>query len=134
MNSWQTQFGKTVRLVVVTLWLGLLISCQGQNRSTVTPYWGREAVVPEDIAGECASKTARRIASFRRIEAGMSFVEICQIVGLPDWDIGSGIHILVYDLDDGSRVAMGFFSLSSQVLYASHEYPDGAREALIPQE
>ena len=37
--------------------------------------------------------------------------------GEPDADIGSGIHIYVYNLDDGTQVTIGF---TDKILYARH--------------
>jgi hypothetical protein len=74
--------------------------------------------LPVDRNLQCARQTQRTIEPFRRIQPGMSFPDICQIVGEPDRDVGSGIHIFEYALDDGSRVLIGFI-VWSEVEYVA---------------
>ncbi len=87
-------------------------------------------MLPEAVRNVCAAETSRDIVAFRQIEADMSFAEICALVGVPDRDIGSGLYVFVYDLDDGSVVVMGFASLS-RVMYVNHVY-EGGSESLLP--
>jgi hypothetical protein len=57
-------------------------------------------------AGKSFSKP-RTIKMFRRIKRQMSMKQIIRLCGEPDKDIGSGIHIYVYKLADGSVVQVG---------------------------
>jgi hypothetical protein len=38
----------------------------------------------------------------------MNYKDLKLIFGLPDEDIGSGIHIYVYHLDDGTKIVIGY--------------------------
>ena len=46
-------------------------------------------------------------ADIKKIEKGMSTEEVFALLGPPEKDIGSGIHIFVYTLADGSSVNIG---------------------------
>jgi len=59
----------------------------------------------------------------------MFFQDICSFVGMPEKDAGSGIHIFLYTLDDGSTVRIGFASLS-KVAYVLLSKTDGTEEWL----
>ena len=47
----------------------------------------------------------------------MSHSELMFVFGKPDKDIGSGIHIYVYILDDSTEVRVG---ITNKILYANH--------------
>jgi hypothetical protein len=47
----------------------------------------------------------------------MKYSDLSLIFGKPDSDIGSGIHIYVYKLSDGTRVVIGY---TDQIIYARH--------------
>ena len=51
-------------------------------------------------------KTARDIAPFRSLSKMMTMVDVVRKCGLPDEDQGSGIHIFIYHLRDGSAVSV----------------------------
>ena len=51
--------------------------------------------------------TAHTIAPFNRVKPGVSMKQLVAACDLPDADIGSGIHIYVYELSDGSSVRIG---------------------------
>jgi len=63
----------------------------------------------------------------------MSFPEICRLVGLPTNEIGSGLYVFLYLLEDGSTVTMGFSSLEedSQAMYVRLTRPDGTQQSLL---
>jgi hypothetical protein len=71
----------------------------------------------------------RRLESFRQLRKGMSYPLITTWVGDADKDIGSGIHVMVYALDDGSRVLVGFADFN-RLLYVKHVAKDGKAEEL----
>ena len=71
----------------------------------------------------------RRLESFRELRKGMSYALIRTWVGDADKDIGSGIHVMVYALDDGSRVLVGFPDFN-RLLYVRHVGKDGKVEEL----
>jgi hypothetical protein len=66
----------------------------------------------------------RRIEAFRFLKKGMSYKEVISWVGEADRDVGSGIHIMVYDLDDGTFVGLGFPDFQ-RLVYAKHQPKDG---------
>ena len=47
----------------------------------------------------------------------MDYNAIVEEFGQPDKDIGSGIHIYVYELDDSTEIWIGY---TDQILYARH--------------
>lgn len=47
----------------------------------------------------------------------MDYVAIVKKFGLPNKDIGSGIHIYVYELSDSTEVWIGY---TDKILYARH--------------
>lgn len=49
--------------------------------------------------------------------AGMNYSDIVNAFGEPDEDIGSGIHIYVYKLKDGTAIWIGY---TDRILYARH--------------
>lgn len=60
------------------------------------------------------------IADFDFLELGMSYDEVVGKVGEADSDIGSGIHLKVYQLEDGTELILSFPSLDN--LTAVHLY------------
>jgi hypothetical protein len=50
-----------------------------------------------------------------RIHADMNFETLEKNFGQPDGDIGSGVHIYVYNLDDGTKIQIGFVD---KIIYA----------------
>jgi hypothetical protein len=62
---------------------------------------------------------ARKVELFRDLKMGMSLQEVAERVGDADKDIGRGIHILEYRLDDGSRVLIGFPDFK-KLIYVKH--------------
>ena len=51
------------------------------------------------------------------LNAGMSYDAIVNKFGEPDSDEGSGIHIYVYRLKDGTKIWIGY---TDKILYARH--------------
>jgi hypothetical protein len=61
----------------------------------------------------------RKLDTFRGLKLGMSYDAVREWVGDADRDIGSGIHIMVYDLDDGTSVRIGFPGFA-KLIYVKH--------------
>ena len=78
---------------------------------------------------ENGGKMSRSDFDFLRL--GMSYQEVVDRVGEADRDVGSGIHILVYDLSDSTQFMLSFASLDH--LMAVHLYnPDrDTREQIL---
>ena len=51
------------------------------------------------------------------LKPDMDYKRLKSVFGEPDGDTGSGIHIYFYDLDDGTKVIIGF---TDKILYARH--------------
>lgn len=52
-----------------------------------------------------------------KLDPSMKYDDLAYVFGEPDNDIGSGIHIYVYDMDDGSKVLIGY---GDYIWYAKH--------------
>jgi hypothetical protein len=56
------------------------------------------------------------IEHFRQhLKADMNYNSLIRTFGKPDDDVGSGIHIYIYHLTDGTKVQIGF---TNKILYA----------------
>lgn len=62
----------------------------------------------------------RTVEMFRGLRKDMSLTQVREWVGESEKDIGSGIHILTYRLEDGSRVLIGFPDFN-RLIYVKHE-------------
>ncbi len=56
------------------------------------------------------------------LKENMSYGQIVMRFGEPAGDIGSGIHIYVYNLDDDTKMYIGY---TDHILYARHFSADG---------
>lgn len=56
------------------------------------------------------------------LKADLKYDDLVNLFGAPDGDIGSGIHIYVYDLKDGSKVYIGY---TDKIMYARHMSSSG---------
>ena len=65
------------------------------------------------------TESRRKVEAFRELKKGMSYGEIQEWIGKADKDIGSGIHVLEYKLDDDSRVLIGFPDFN-KLIYVKH--------------
>ena len=52
-----------------------------------------------------------------KLHPDMKYDDLVRTFGEPDNDIGSGMHIYVYDMDDGSKVLVGY---ADYIWYAKH--------------
>lgn len=59
-------------------------------------------------------------SDFEFLQQGMSYEEVVEQVGEADRDIGSGVHLMVYDLQDGTQMILSFPSL--ETLSAAYLY------------
>ena len=59
----------------------------------------------------CGESSQRSMDAFSFIEIGLSYEEIKGHVGEADRDIGSGVYLFQYDLDDGRVITLQFISL-----------------------
>ena len=99
--------GVSITCIGVSILLGAIVI--GPNVETFpTPPSDPSEILPRD----CASTTARHIEVFKQVHPGMSFKDICKIVGWPDGAVGSGMHIYEYRLDDDAIIYLGFAQLT----------------------
>jgi hypothetical protein len=65
----------------------------------------------------------------QHLKADMKYEDLKSTFGKPDNDIGSGIHIYQYNLQDGTKIHIGFVD---KILYARHvDVNDQLIEVLI---
>lgn len=85
-----------------------------------------------DYLKGCSPETARMLAAFEEALASgeRSFAGLCQKLGRPDWQTGSGLIIFVYELADGSEAWLGFGGLH-QLNYVLVVAPGGERTDLL---
>jgi hypothetical protein len=89
---------------------------------------------PTELLTGCATETARDLAAFETALADgpLSMQDLCALVGMPDWETGSGLWIPAYDLADGSRLYLGYTGpTAGDLLYANLLSPDGTVRDLL---
>ncbi len=72
----------------------------------------------------------RTLDAFKALRKGMPLADVRDWLGEADRDIGSGIHVLEYQLPDRSRVHIGFPSFD-RLIYVRHE-KDSQTVDLVP--
>lgn len=72
----------------------------------------------------------RTLDDFTFVTQDTSYADIEARLGKPDKDIGSGIHIFVYELNDGGEVWFGFADLN-QMIYAKYQTATGEEVDLL---
>jgi len=75
--------------------------------------------IPEQIRVPDAPQTARNAHCFRTFSGSSAMVDVARKCGIPDEYQGSGIYIFLYDMDDGSVVAVGTADLK-KLFYMNH--------------
>jgi hypothetical protein len=104
--------------------------------TTTTFDLGAMRPFPTDMLAGCAAETARDLASFQAALANgpLSLEALCAVTGMPDGEVGSGLFITVYALDDGSLVYLGYTApWGDGLLYANLVFPDGTVRRLLDQ-
>jgi isopenicillin-N N-acyltransferase like protein len=86
--------------------------------------------IPDILKLPDAPPTARRLDAFKRIKASMSMEDVVRLCGVPDQDVGSGIYVFIYKLDDGSTVRIGTADLK-KLLYVQVHLSDGQNADLL---
>lgn len=95
--------------------LMLLASCNG-NIATHTPT---------------TSDGSFPFLDFNFLTLGMSYDEIIAIVGEADRDIGSGVHLLIYNLNDGTEIMLSFVSLDDLLAVYRYDPKKAIREVIL---
>jgi hypothetical protein len=102
--------------------------------TTTTSGLGQVRPLPEGMLTGCAAETARDLASFQAALANgpLPLEALCALVGMPDGEVGSGLFIPVYALDDGSLLYLGYTApWGDGLLYANVVSPDGTVRHLL---
>ena len=98
------------------------------------PAWATCAPSPTRLLTGCAAETARDLAAFEAALANgpLSLEDLCALVGMPDYETGSGLFIPAYDLADGSRLFLGYTGPNAgDLIYANLVSPDGEMRDLL---
>jgi len=85
--------------------------------------------IPDELLLPDAPGTARSIEPFRSLTRKMTMADVVRRCGIPDEGQGSGVHIFIYHLDDGSIVAIGTGDLKA-LGYVTHVTRSGGTELL----
>lgn len=70
---------------------------------------------------------------FKNVNMSTTIEEIINSCGQPYRDAGSGIHILVYDLKDGTSIWIGSADYKS-IMYLDHVSAKGEHQRMLPEE
>ncbi|MFV1859603.1 MAG: hypothetical protein ACC647_09675 [Anaerolineales bacterium] len=77
-------------------------------------------------------RTSKRVLSdFEFLQLGMGYEEVVARVGESDRDAGSGVHLMVYELDDGTEIVLSFPSLTSLAAVHHYDPASGERELIL---
>jgi hypothetical protein len=85
--------------------------------------------IPTEIEIPDAPKTARYVKCFASFTPTTSMKDVVRKCGIPDEHQGSGIYIFLYDMNDGSVVAIGTANLN-ELMYVNHIAGSRARPLL----
>lgn len=55
--------------------------------------------------------------TFKSFKAGSSMPDILRAAGVPAKDVGSGLHVLVYEFENGSSCTVGTENLRGKAMY-----------------
>jgi hypothetical protein len=88
--------------------------------------------IPEQIKLPDAPKTVRYAQCFRGFTSNSTMADVVRKCGVPDEHQGSGIYIFLYDMDDGSLVAVGTADLK-KLLYLNHIQSAKSSSSLLPK-
>ena len=84
----------------------------------------------ESLVGSSFPPTRRDRAAFQSLAAPLTPLELFQIVGLPDAEVGHGVRIFVYALFDGAEIEVWSAGLNqpSQITLIEH---NGGEQILL---
>jgi hypothetical protein len=120
------------RPCLLVLSISLLVACA--TTPTLEPAALGERRPPNEALIEgCAEQTARTLQAFEEaLAAGWrSYEPLCQLVGPPDWETGSGLSILIYELEDDSEVWLRYGGTD---LMGAEWHGDGQTVDLLAEE
>ncbi|MDQ3712162.1 MAG: hypothetical protein M3388_08095 [Acidobacteriota bacterium] len=94
------------------------------------PYLSVKSLMSQRHRASESFLKPRTIEMFRRIKRRMSMKQVIELCGEPDKDIGSGIHIYVFALADGSVVRVGTPD-DERIMYVVHMLANGKERYLL---
>jgi small-conductance mechanosensitive channel len=72
----------------------------------------------KEITNNKINQSALTYADFEKnLKADMDYQTIVAVFGTPVKDVGSGIHIYVYEFNDSTEIWIGY---TSKIIYARH--------------
>lgn len=84
---------------------------------------------PLNTQGAPSSTSTLSLDSFANIKIGTPYSAIVEQFGQPEKDIGSGLHIFIYSLSDGTQIWLGFADLNS-LFYIKYQLADGTVKSI----
>ena len=85
--------------------------------------------IPDELKLPDAPKTVRDVKCYTSFATSSSMQEVVRKCGIPDEHQGSGIYIFLYDMSDGSVVAIGTSDLK-HLMYVTHIQTHSSRSLL----
>lgn len=128
-SSLQSQiFGKALQEAGVS---AKVTPAEGKTHGTINSDLGLPDDKPTQALWkflEGAVKPKRTLGDFKeKLDATFTPKKTIKVFGKEDRNIGSGLIIYEYDLDDGTKVRLGFPGFA-KILYAKHVKQDGTAE------
>ena len=71
------------------------------------------------------------LSDFYFLQLGMEYDEVVARVGEADRDVGSGVHLMVYDLENGMELILSFPSRTSLAAAFIYDPESGDREFIL---
>jgi hypothetical protein len=118
----------------------LLLACFGaQGQNAAKPHRTAKGLprymtdipqpIPDELRLSDAPKTVRDVKCYASFATTSTMQEVVRKCGIPDEHQGSGIYIFLYDMSDGSVVAIGTSDLK-HLMYVNHIQTRGSRSLL----
>lgn len=85
--------------------------------------------IPDELKLLVAPKTVRDVNCYTSFATSSGMQDVVRKCGIPDEHQGSGIYIFLYDMSDGSVVAVGTADLK-HLMYVNHIQRRGSRSLL----
>lgn len=83
------------------------------------------------IQSTAAKRTDLKRTSFSTLKRGMGANEILPLVGAPHRQVGSGLLIYEYDLENGSKMMLNYGPHGAALWKARIVHPDGTKEMIV---
>jgi hypothetical protein len=91
---------------------------------------GGAVLVAPDAAANDTQQSMRDVSRFRRLTTMSTMADVKRLAGEPDGDVGSGIYMYSWKLDDDTHVIVGTPD-NDKILYVDWKKADGTTERLV---